>query len=128
MRIGYYCVLKIFVLLYADDTIVLAESPTELQSALDALFNYCETLKLYVNTAKTKVLVFSRGKIRKPPEFNFGLSKAIRYLYDQANREMFCLIYKARKLLLPVDIQFCIPLCAQCCYMDVKYGAVIILC
>ena len=56
-------------LLSADDTIVLAESPTQLQSALDTLFNYCETWKMHVNTAKTKVLVFSRGKIRKLPEF-----------------------------------------------------------
>ena len=55
-------------LLYADDTIVLVESPTQLQSAL---FNYCETWKMHVNTAKTKVLVFSRGKIRKLPEFKF---------------------------------------------------------
>ena len=30
--------LRLFVLLYVDDTIVLAESPTQLQSALDALF------------------------------------------------------------------------------------------
>ena len=47
--------LKLFVLLYADDTIVLAESPTQLQSTLDTLFSYCETLKMHVNTAKTNV-------------------------------------------------------------------------
>ena len=94
--------LKLFVLLYADDTIVL--ETTQLQSALDALFNYCETWKLHVDTAKTKVLVFSRGKIRKLPVFKFGpnklaivdkynylgincncngtFSKAIRHLYE----------------------------------------------
>ena len=116
---------KLYVLLYADDTIVLAESPTQLQSALDALFNYCETWKMYVNTAKTKVLVFSRGKIRKLPEFKFGpnkfaivdkynylginfnyngrFSKAIRHSYEQANRAVLC--SKARKLKLPIDIQ-----------------------
>ena len=64
--------LKHFVLLYADYTIVLAESPTQLQSALNTLFKYCETWKLHANTAKTKVLVFSRSKIRKLPEFKFG--------------------------------------------------------
>ena len=97
------------------------------KSALDALFNYCEIWKLHVNTAKTKVLVFSRGKIRQLPEFKFGPNKlaivdkcnylginfnyngrffkAIRHLYEQANRAMLCLISKARKLKLPVDIQ-----------------------
>ena len=61
--------LKLFVLLSADDTIVLAESPTQLQSALDALFNYCKTWKLLVSTAKTRALVFSSGKIRKLAKF-----------------------------------------------------------
>ena len=119
--------LKLFVLLYADDTIVLGELPTQLQSAPDTLFNYCETWKMHVNTAKTKVLVFSRGKIRKLPEFKFGpnkltivdkynhlginfnyngtFSKAIRHSYEQANRAMLCLISKARKLKHPIDIQ-----------------------
>ena len=31
----------LFTLLYADDTIVLAENAEELQLALDALFDYC---------------------------------------------------------------------------------------
>ena len=68
-----------------------------------------------------------RGKIRKLPEFKFGpnkldivdkynylginfnyngrFSKAIRHSYEQANRAMLCLISKARKLKLPIDIQ-----------------------
>ena len=33
----------VYLKLYTDDTIVLAESPTQLQFALDALFIYCET-------------------------------------------------------------------------------------
>ena len=41
-------------LLYADDTIILAENPEELQTALDALSNYCEKWKLRVNTEKNK--------------------------------------------------------------------------
>ena len=38
--------LKLYVLLYADDTIVLAESPDELQIALNALSDYCNKWKL----------------------------------------------------------------------------------
>ena len=41
-------------LLYADDTIILAENPEELQMALDALSNYCEKWKLRVNNEKNK--------------------------------------------------------------------------
>ena len=33
---------KIFCLLYADDTLILAESDTQLQKALDGLHNYCQ--------------------------------------------------------------------------------------
>ena len=34
--------LRLFVLLYADDTIVMAESPEELQRAINAVANYCD--------------------------------------------------------------------------------------
>ena len=46
--------LKIFTLLYADDTIVLAESDSELQNALNAVREYCEMWQLTVNTEKKK--------------------------------------------------------------------------
>lgn len=119
--------LKLFTLLYADDTIVFAESETELQQALDAVYDYCKTWHLTVNTSKTKITVFSRGKVRKYPDFKFGTSsievvddfnylgvkfnynnkfkKGINKQVNQARRAMFSLISKARKLELPIDIQ-----------------------
>ena len=48
--------LKLYVLLYADDTIIMAESPKELQLALDALSEYCQTWKLNINISKTKII------------------------------------------------------------------------
>ena len=73
------CVFKIstiflfyFLLLYADDTIILAECPEDLQRALDILKIYCELWGLDINVRKTKVMIFSRGKIRKMPKFNFN--------------------------------------------------------
>ena len=54
--------LKITVLLYADDTIVLADSVKDLQKALNYLNQYCEGLKLIVNKKKTKVMIFIRRK------------------------------------------------------------------
>ena len=118
---------RLFTLLYADDTIVLAETASELQKALDAVHDYCLQWSLTVNTAKTKVVVFSRGKIRKLPHFTFG-SKQIEivddYIYlgtmvnyngsfkktiakqvNQAHRAMFALLTKSRRLMLPIDIQ-----------------------
>ena len=119
--------LKLFTLLYADDTIVFAESDSELQRALDAVYDYCKTWHLTVNTSKTKITIFSRGKVRKHPNFRFGNScidvvedfdylgvkfnynnkfkKGINKQINQARRAMFSLISKARKLDLPVDIQ-----------------------
>ena len=53
---------KLVCLLYADDTIILAESPDELQVALNAVQGYCTTWHLTVNASKTKIMIFSRGK------------------------------------------------------------------
>ena len=64
--------MKLFVLLYADDTIVLAENETDLQLALYSVYNYCVKYNLTVNTSKTKIIVFSRGKVRKFPTFKYG--------------------------------------------------------
>ena len=44
--------LQIFCLLYADDTLILAESATQLQKALDGLFIYCNNWSLKVNIEK----------------------------------------------------------------------------
>ena len=64
--------IRIFVLLYADDTVVLAESPRDLHNALNAVYDYCKLWKLHLNTSKTKIVIFSRGKVRKFPLFRFG--------------------------------------------------------
>ena len=50
------------ILLYADDTLLMAESPEDLQMALSNLKDYCELWQMEVNTQKTKLVIFSRGK------------------------------------------------------------------
>ena len=60
-----------FLLLYADDTAILAESQEEMQLALDALAAYCDKNLLTVNASKTKVMVFSKGKKWKTPNLTF---------------------------------------------------------
>ena len=54
--------LKLFVLLYADDTVILANSPNELQTAIDLYSTYCKLWKLEINCNKTKVMVIARGR------------------------------------------------------------------
>ena len=101
---------------------------TCMQSALNAFATYCADWDLTVNIKKTKIIVFSRGKIRNIPEFTFlnekievvfeykylgiiftyngNFNKAKKYLFDQATRAMYALISKSRKLQnLPIDIQ-----------------------
>jgi hypothetical protein len=38
--------LFLYLLLYADDTVIFAETAAEFQSALNAMYLYCETWKL----------------------------------------------------------------------------------
>ena len=46
--------LRLYILLYADDTIIMAENPYQLQLTLNALNKYCQTWKLMINLNKTK--------------------------------------------------------------------------
>ena len=118
--------LKLYLLLYADDTVILTEDAAELQCALEGLYNYCNEWDLKVNTLKTKVVIFSKGKIRKKPVFKFGnetvqivddyvylgcifnyngrYTKAINERVNQGRRAMFGLLSKKNQLNLPLDI------------------------
>jgi hypothetical protein len=48
--------LKLFIILYADDTVILSESESDLQAQLDAFHEYCLTWKLKVNHDQTKII------------------------------------------------------------------------
>ena len=113
--------------MYADDTVVLAESKDEMQKSLNTLHEYCEEWKLKINVTKTKIMIFSRGKIRNLPDLMFGntkievvfeynylgiilnyngnFTKAIKSLYDKGSKAIFSLLRKARSLQLPINLQ-----------------------
>ena len=57
--------LKMYSLLYADDTLLLSETEEDMQRALDATLKYCIQNKMTINVSKTKYMICSRGKIRK---------------------------------------------------------------
>ena len=64
---------NIKVLLYADDIVLLANSPNDLQTMINTLYDYCKTWSLCVNLQKSKVLVFRTGnRISSNMRFRYG--------------------------------------------------------
>ena len=53
--------IQLFVLLYADDIILMATTASDLQKALDILENYDIRWKLTVNVIKNKIVIFRKG-------------------------------------------------------------------
>ena len=119
--------LKLFTILYADDTIIMAESSTEMQAALNGMNHYCKLWKLKVNTSKTKVVIFGSKSNKNAEQFKLGdinieivnqydylgitfkhngnLQPGITKLCDQASRAMYALLNKSKKLGLSLDMQ-----------------------
>jgi hypothetical protein len=65
-----YIRVLLFVLLYADGTILLAESESDLQNSLNVFEDYRSLRKLKVNVEKTKILIFTKRKRDYDYEFN----------------------------------------------------------
>ena len=63
--------INLYIILYADDTVLLSESKTDLQNQLDALYEYCNLWKLKVNIDKSKIMVFSKGRLPNNLEFKY---------------------------------------------------------
>lgn len=64
---------NIKVLLYADDLVVLASTPKDLQRMILNLKNYCETWGLEINTQKSKIMVFRKGgRLKAHEKWFFG--------------------------------------------------------
>ena len=53
--------IKLLLLLYADDIVLFGATPEELQKSLSVLEEYCRRWRLNVNIDKTKILVFRKG-------------------------------------------------------------------
>merc|ERR1739840_92558 len=73
--------LKLLIIMYADDTVLFANSIENLQRCLNGLKQYCDKWKLQVNVDKTKIIIFSKKKVKrknkkkKNPFFNWGKKK-----------------------------------------------------
>lgn len=65
--------LKLYLLLYADDIVIMSETAEDLQNALDILKTYCDRWKLSVNVNKTKIMVFRKGgRLARNLRFMYG--------------------------------------------------------
>ena len=120
--------LKLYVLLYADDTVILAESHIELLSALNTMYLYCKTWKLEVNASKTKIAIFRKRSCKDivNPVFTFNgevidieddftylgivfmsngsFCKNKSKLVNQGRKALYSILKKSRKLNLPIDL------------------------
>ena len=54
--------INLFLLMYADDTVIISETCDGLQNMLNALLTYTKKWNLTVNIDKTKIMVFRNGK------------------------------------------------------------------
>jgi len=52
---------KLFLILYADNIVIFANSKEDLQLSLNALYEYCQRWKMIVNINKTKVMVIRKS-------------------------------------------------------------------
>jgi len=73
--------------MYADDIVILSESPVELQTMINALHKYFLLWKLCVNTERSKVLIFKRHRrgLAQNEKWNLGsiqleIVKSYKYL------------------------------------------------
>ena len=64
--------MKILLLFYADDVVIFSESAQGLQSGINSLHEYCNRWKLKLNTEKSKVMVFRKGKSIIRDKWFFG--------------------------------------------------------
>ena len=126
MTENLYFYMQIYVLLYADDTVIMSQSPEDLQNNLNIFAKYCSDWKLDVNKSKTKLVIFGARR-NSTFAFNFDnspleivdnykylgliLSKsrsflnARKHLLEQAKKAMHLLRIRIKDLYLPVDLQ-----------------------
>ena len=117
---------RLVVLLYADDTIIVASSENDLQNSLDKFSDYCQTWKLTVNINKTKILVFGAQKtdsysftlgdqlIENTDKYKYlgiyfsqsrSFLNARKHIVEQAKKAMHLLYSRIYNLNLPIDLQ-----------------------
>ena len=117
--------LKLLVLLYADDTVLISNNEKDLQKSLDTFNEYCKIWHMNVNISKTKVVVFGSRRLNN---FRFMLGdkvievtdkyhylgvtfscngsflQARKHVAQQASKALLALYKKSNNSDLPLDL------------------------
>ena len=116
---------KIFLVMYADDTLLISDTKKGLQTLLMQYETYCENNRLNINIDKTKIMVI--GKNYSKPKFyikeelvevvnsykylGVTFTKTGRYIktmkenIDKARKAFYAMLRKARENSIPIDCQ-----------------------
>ena len=117
--------LKLLILLYADDTVIISDTPKGLNKSLHVFHEYCKAWGLKINNEKSKVLVFGRDSknykftinketIEKVKTFkylgtlftsNCRYIETIKHNIKQASRAAFSISKRSRELNLSPSCQ-----------------------
>ena len=117
--------LKLLLLLYADNTVILSNDPTDFQNSLDIFNQHCIDWHLTVNANKTKVVIFASRQTNNY-SFNSGnhlldiedtyhylgvtfssngsFLKARKHVLTQANKAMHLLFTNINNSDWPLDL------------------------
>ena len=76
--------IRLFILLYADDIVICSSSSEGFQNGLKQLELYCKRWKLKVNSSKTKIMVFRKGGL---------LPRNLSFIFDNTVLEIVKKVY-----------------------------------
>ena len=95
-----YMFIKIFILMYAYNTVIFSHSQNDLKKALDTFENYCKEWQLTVNVAKTKIMVILRGRISRTTKEALAIRRVFS-LVDMITNTKFSNCSRKLRFLLP---------------------------
>jgi hypothetical protein len=121
--------ISIYLLLFADDAVIVSETREGLQNSLDSLYSYCCRWNLTVNVDKTKIMVFRKGgrldnnskwffnnqEIEIVGSFNYlgvvftsggSFMQATKTLAGKGLRSLHALMSLVRNMKVPLNIMF----------------------
>ena len=102
---------KVSLLLYADDIVVVAYNEQDMQVLLDKLHEWCKRWRVLINREKTKAMHFRRGR-RERSEFQFRIGDNIleytdhyKYLGVIFTKKKKMISLKTQKIWLAVPVE-----------------------
>lgn len=76
LRLTLMVIIKIVLLLYADDIVLLSDNETYMQTMLDTVHEWCKKWRVLINTEKSKSVHFRKGR-RYRSDFVFRIGQNI---------------------------------------------------